>query len=194
MSDRKSFKIAAICASNMNRSMAIHEVLLKQGFYVKSFGTSKKICIPGDGPNLTLLFDFGTTYEEIYNQLKIKNYEVFAKLGLLSLLERNMKIKEKAERFQDHMENFDIIIACDKKVYHNVLDHMDKKTPTDFSTCHVINVNMEDRIDKACKDALFVAHLCMEFKKCKDLDYDIKKIVKKYEKSGKEFSYKLTLN
>lgn len=45
----------------------------KKGFNVKSFGTGDKVKLPGNAPDRPNVYDFDTTYEEIYNDLMLKD-------------------------------------------------------------------------------------------------------------------------
>ncbi|KAJ8666293.1 hypothetical protein QAD02_007955 [Eretmocerus hayati] len=47
--------------------------LRKKGFDVKSFGTGDKVKLPGNAPDRPNIYEFGTTYEEIYNDLMTKD-------------------------------------------------------------------------------------------------------------------------
>lgn len=38
------------------------------------------------------------------------------------MLERNMRIKEKPQRFQGTKERFDVIISCEGKVYDQIIE------------------------------------------------------------------------
>lgn len=70
-------RIAVICSSNMNRSMEAHAFLAKKGFIVKSFGTGDKVKLPGSAANLPNVYDFGISYDEIYNDLLNKDKTLY---------------------------------------------------------------------------------------------------------------------
>lgn len=70
-------RIAVICSSNMNRSMEAHAFLSKKGFDVKSYGTGDKVKIPGSAADKPNIYDFGTSYEEIYLDLLQKDKSLY---------------------------------------------------------------------------------------------------------------------
>ena len=70
-------RIAVICSSNMNRSMEAHAFLSKKGFDVKSYGTGDKVKIPGSAADKPNVYEFGTSYEEIYLDLLDKDKSLY---------------------------------------------------------------------------------------------------------------------
>lgn len=160
MSPISDFRIAVICSSNMNRSMEAHAFLAKQGFPVKSYGTGDKVKLPGSAADKPNVYEFGTTYEEIYQDLLQKDKNLYTQNGLLYTLDRNRRIKSCPERFQDTKEKFDVLITCEERVYDQVLEYMESQTPTDNSIVHVVNVDIQDNLEEATLGAFLITDMC----------------------------------
>lgn len=52
-------------------------VFSKKGFLVKSFGTGDKVKLPGTAPDKPNCYEFGITYEEIYQDLLVKDKSLY---------------------------------------------------------------------------------------------------------------------
>lgn len=94
----------------------------KKGFFVKSFGTGDKVKLPGTALDKPNVYDFGCSYDEIYQDLLNKDKTFYTQNGLLHMLDRNRRIKTGPERFQSSTEKFDIIITCEERVYDQVIE------------------------------------------------------------------------
>lgn len=71
---------------------------------------------PGPAPNKPNIYDFETTYDEMYIDLIMKEEEFYTQNGILYMLDRNKRIKLWSERFQDCKDVFDLIITCEEKI------------------------------------------------------------------------------
>ena len=49
----------------------------KRGFDVRSFGTGSHVKLPGPAPDKPTVYDFKTTYEQMYNDLVRKDKELY---------------------------------------------------------------------------------------------------------------------
>lgn len=117
-----NLKFAIICASNQNRSMEGHCLLLKAGLDISSYGTGAQIRLPGITPEKQNIYSFGVSYDDIYNELIEQNLQLYTANGVLQMLDRNRKIKSHPERFQNTEKQFDIIFTCEEKCFDAVCE------------------------------------------------------------------------
>ncbi|XP_037940611.1 RNA polymerase II subunit A C-terminal domain phosphatase SSU72 [Teleopsis dalmanni] len=181
MSDNSHLSIAIVCSSNMNRSMEAHSFLAKKGFKVRSFGTGERVKLPGmafDKPNV---YEFGTPYDTIYNDLVTKDKQYYTQNGLLHMLDRNRRVKKCPERFQECKEQFDIIITVEERVYDQLLEYMESQDPLDNRPVHIFNVDIEDNHEEALLGAFLIAEMLNMMVKTSDLDNDIDELLQEFE-------------
>ena len=69
----KRWRFAMVCSSNMNRSMEAHSQLGRAGFDVESYGTGTHVKLPGPSLHEPNVYDFGTPYGAIYDDLRRKD-------------------------------------------------------------------------------------------------------------------------
>lgn len=176
-------RFACVCASNVNRSMAAHQVLMNNNFNVSSYGTSQCISMPG--PNGPKLFDFGTTYSEIISNMKeeeeSQDRKFYTELGLITMLERDLSIKEKPEKFSSTFETksrnyFDVIFTYEKRIMEGVILEFHKHGSATYDLCHVINIETPDNN----QNALVSAYTTLEIaKKIKSTKEDLTQVIDK---------------
>ncbi|XP_011842646.1 PREDICTED: RNA polymerase II subunit A C-terminal domain phosphatase SSU72 [Mandrillus leucophaeus] len=94
----------------------------KRGFSVRSFGTGTHVKLPGPAPDKPNVYDFKTTYDQMYNDLLRKDKELYTQNGILHMLDRNKRIKPRPERFQNCKDLFDLILTCEERVYDQVVE------------------------------------------------------------------------
>lgn len=82
-------------------------------------------------------------------------------------LDRNRRIKTHPERFQETDERFDILITCEERVYDQVLEFIESRTPVDNSIAHVINLDIQDNLEEATIGAFLISDMCLMVCFCK---------------------------
>lgn len=180
MANPSDLSIAVICSSNMNRSMEAHGFLAKKGYKVRSFGTGDRVKLPGTAIDKPNVYEFGTPYDTIYNDLIAKDKQYYTNNGLLHMLDRNRRIKKCPERFQDCEEEFDIIVTVEERVYDQVLEHMatlDKMN----KPVHTFNIDIEDNHEEALLGAFLIADMINMMTKSSDLDNEIDELLQDFE-------------
>ncbi|XP_073977180.1 ssu72 CTD phosphatase isoform X1 [Rhodnius prolixus] len=176
-----SLSVAVVCSSNMNRSMEAHAFLSKKGFRVKSFGTGDKVKLPGMAADRPNVYDFSCTYDEIYQDLQNKDKSFYTQNGLLHMLDRNRRIKTRPERFQSSTEKFDVVVTCEERVYDQVVEYFENRTPVDSATVHVINIDIQDNHEEATIGAFIICELITMMSNTEDLDNEIDSLLHSYE-------------
>lgn len=173
--------IAVVCSSNMNRSMEAHAFLAKKGFKVKSFGTGDKVKLPGMSADRPNVYEFGSTYDDIYNDLFEKDQSFYTQNGLLHMLDRNRRIKPHPERFQDSPERFDVIITCEERVYDQVVDWFGSRQSVHNQPVHIINLDIQDNHEEATIGAFLISDMATRMAQSKDLDNDMDELLHDFE-------------
>ncbi|CAL8100578.1 unnamed protein product [Orchesella dallaii] len=178
---QESTRFAVLCSSNMNRSMEAHAFLAKKGYTVESYGTGDKVKLPGSSPDKPNVYEFGTTYEFIYQDLLRKDKSLYTQNGLLHMLDRNRRIKEMPERFQENKKKFEVIITCEERVYDQAVEYLDSNLPEDNIPVHVINIDIQDNHEEATIGAFLICELASMLCAVEDLDNEIDELLLDFE-------------
>lgn len=172
----------------------------KRGLLVKSFGSGQQVKLPGTSLDKPNVYTFDTTYEYMYKDLYNKDanlsvhsprspsFSVWTALlsfrytqnGVLHMLDRNRRIKEKPERFQDCRERFDVIFTVEERIFDQAmegewkqitlnqtlyyssrldLESRDKRTN---EIVHVINIDVVDNPEDATLGAFMICELAQK--------------------------------
>lgn len=70
-------RYAMVCSSNQNRSMEAHFLLKRQGFDVSSYGTGAHVKLPGPSLREPNVYNFGTPYKQMFEELRRKDPELY---------------------------------------------------------------------------------------------------------------------
>lgn len=181
-------RVAVVCMSNINRSMEAHSLLRRKGLSVRSFGTGSRVKLPGRRPDLPVVYDFATTYRQMYDDLLRKDRERYTRNGILHILGRNERIKPRPERFQECTESFDVIFTCEERVYDRVVEDLCSREQETFQPVHVINVDVEDDPESATLGAFLICELCQRLQEAADMEDALDGLLLQVEeKTGKSF-------
>eukprot|EP00040_Diaphanoeca_grandis_P013403 m.67753 g.67753 ORF g.67753 m.67753 type:complete len:236 (+) comp23865_c0_seq1:948-1655(+) len=184
---RKKLKFAVVCSSNQNRSMEAHLFMARKGFLVESYGSGNQVKIPGPSIDKPNSYDFGKwTYDEIYNDLVDKDEELYRQNGMLKMVDRNRDIKSAPQRFQDEIEEFDVVVTCEARVFDQVVEGLEAREESSFKPVHVCNVEIKDTHESATLGALHIVDLCDKLEQVEDLDDAIDEVVAKFEENSGE--------
>uniref|UniRef100_A0A4X2L9R0 RNA polymerase II subunit A C-terminal domain phosphatase SSU72 n=1 Tax=Vombatus ursinus TaxID=29139 RepID=A0A4X2L9R0_VOMUR len=179
-------RVAVVCSSNQNRSMEAHHFLRKRGFSVRSFGSGSHVRLPGPAPNKPNIYDFKTTYEQIYNDLLKKDKKLYTQNGILHMLDRNKRIKPGPERFQNCNDPFDLILTCEERVYDQVVEYLNSREQETCQPVHVINVDIKDDQEEAILGAFLICELCQGIQHTEDMENEIDDLLQEFEERSRK--------
>ena len=96
------------------------------------------------------------------------------------LMERNKRIKNSPQRFQDSTAAYDIIITCEERCFNLVCDEISERRITVNRPVHLINFDITDTPEDAMVGARSILALATLLEECEDLDRDCGRIVEDY--------------
>jgi len=155
--------------------------LNKRGYKVRSFGTGDKVKLPGSAPDRPNIYDFGTPYDMMYQDLKKKDKSLYTNNGILNMLDRNRRIKNAPERFQNCNDIFDVIFTAEERVYDQVIEDLATRDIINNSHVHIININILDNHEEATLGAFLFCDLAQLMVQSDDLDNDIDEMLQDFE-------------
>lgn len=176
-----NLRVAVVCSSNQNRSMEAHAFLSKKGFKVRSFGSGNQVKLPGPAPDKPNIYDFGVSYETMYQDLLAKDKFLYTQNGLLHMLDRNRRIKSYPERFQSCYDTFDVIFTAEERVYDQVVEELASRSPKEISPVHIINIDVQDNHEEATIGAFLICEMATRMSESEDLDNDIDELLQEFE-------------
>ncbi|KAG2615058.1 RNA polymerase II subunit A C-terminal domain phosphatase SSU72-like [Panicum virgatum] len=172
----KRWRFAMVCSSNMNRSMEAHSQLGRAGLDVESYGTGTHVKLPGPSLHEPNVYDFGTPYGAIYDDLRRKDPDLYKRNGLLPMLKRNTSVKLAPQRWQDNAGDgvFDMIMTFEERVFDLVVEDMNNREPKLMKSVPIINMDVKDNHEEAGVGAKLAVELCQ---KLEAIDGDWEEII-----------------
>lgn len=156
-----TMRICTVCASNNNRLMESHKQLQDAGYDVSSFGTGSSVKLPGPSADRPNVYDFGTPYETIYQDLMSQEYRrMYEANGLISMLDRNRQVKRAPEKWHANQAagKFDLVITCEERCFDSVVEDLMNRMnnkPDEMEVkemrrvVHIVNVDIKDDNENA---------------------------------------------
>ncbi|XP_027124937.1 uncharacterized protein [Coffea arabica] len=158
------FRYAMVCSSNQNRSMEAHSLFKREGFDVSSYGTGQHVKLPGPSLREPNVYDFGTPYKHMFDDLRRKDPELYKRNGILPMLKRNLAVKSAPQRWQENAADgsFDVVLTFEEKVFDMVIEDLHNRNHVLMKPVLVINLEVKDNHEEAAIGARLALLLCQE--------------------------------
>lgn len=180
----KQRRYAMVCSSNQNRSMEAHSLLKRQGFDVSSYGTGAHVKLPGPSLREPNVYDFGTPYKHMFDDLRRKDLELYKRNGILPMLKRNSSVKTAPQRWQDNAADgsFDVVFTFEEKVFDMVIEDLNTREHVLMKSVLIINLEVKDNHEEAAVGARLALELCQEIEAIESWEDSIDDILAAFEK------------
>ncbi|XP_010260444.1 PREDICTED: RNA polymerase II subunit A C-terminal domain phosphatase SSU72 [Nelumbo nucifera] len=175
---------AMVCSSNQNRSMEAHSLLKRQGFDVSSYGTGAHVKLPGPSLREPNVYEFGTPYKQMFDDLRRKDPELYKRNGILSMLKRNSSVKLAPQRWQENAADgsFDVVFTFEEKVFDMVIEDLNNREHVLMKPALVINLDVKDNHEEAAVGARLALDLCYEIEAVDSWEDAIDDVVTSFER------------
>ncbi|KAL8474475.1 hypothetical protein ACS0TY_030362 [Phlomoides rotata] len=177
-------RYAMVCSSNQNRSMEAHAVLKREGFDVASYGTGQHVKLPGPSIREPNVYDFGTPYKQMLDELRRKDPELYRRNGILPMLKRNVSVKTAPQRWQENAADgtFDVVLTFEEKVFDMVLEDLHNRNHVLLKPVLVINLEVKDNHEEAAVGGRLALQLCQELDAIENWEESIDDVIINFER------------
>ncbi|XP_043698900.1 RNA polymerase II subunit A C-terminal domain phosphatase SSU72-like [Telopea speciosissima] len=175
---------AMVCSSNQNRSMEAHSLLKREGLDVSSYGTGAHVKLPGPSLREPNVYEFGTPYKQMFDDLRRKDPELYKRNGILPMLKRNSTVKLAPQRWQENAADgsFDVVFTFEEKVFDMVVEDLHNREHALMKCVLVINLDVKDNHEEAAVGARLALELCQQLEGTESWEDSIDDIVAAFEK------------
>uniref|UniRef100_G1QDJ1 RNA polymerase II subunit A C-terminal domain phosphatase SSU72 n=1 Tax=Myotis lucifugus TaxID=59463 RepID=G1QDJ1_MYOLU len=157
------------------RGMEVHNFLRLR---VCSFGSGTHTRLPGlalDKPNV---YDFKTTYNQMYNGLLRKGTELCMQNGILHIWDRSKRIKLQSERFLNCKRLLDLILTCKESV-DQVAEDLNSREQGTCQLVHMANVDIQG----VATQGLLACELCQDLRHTEDMENEMQ-LLQEFQEKG----------
>ncbi|KEH16098.1 ubiquitin-conjugating enzyme [Medicago truncatula] len=178
------FRYAMVCSSNQNRSMEAHFLFKRQGFDVSSYGTGTHVKLPGPSLREPNVYEFGTPYKYMLDELRRKDPELYKRNGILPMLKRNAAVKLAPQRWQENAADgiFDVVITFEEKVFDMVVEDLHNRDHVLLKTVLIVNLEVKDNHEEAAIGARQTLDFCQEIEAVESWEESIDDVIASFEK------------
>ncbi|KAH9648641.1 protein-serine/threonine phosphatase [Citrus sinensis] len=164
--------------------MEAHYLLKRHGFDVSSYGTGAHVKLPGPSLREPNVYEFGTPYKQMFDDLRRKDPELYKRNGILPMLKRNIGVKAAPQRWQDNAldGSFDIVFTFEEKVFDTVVEDLNTREQPFMKTVLVINLEVKDNHEEAAIGGRLTFDLCQEIEAAESWEESIDDIIAAFEK------------
>ncbi|KAI9006586.1 Ssu72-like protein [Phycomyces nitens] len=161
--------------------------LRKKGFDVASYGTGTMVRLPGPSIDKPNIYPFGTPYDQVYQELEAKDSQLYTQNGLLSMIDRNRKVKDAPQRWQESVDTYDVIITCEERCFDAVVEDLSNRGQSLNKSTHVMNVEIKDNHEDATLGGRAILQLAQMIEASTDIDAQVDNIIDRYTEKNPNF-------
>lgn len=119
--------------------------------------------------------------DEIHADLVKKDKTLYTQNGILHMLDRNRRIKQRPARLQEARDQFDIIITAEERVYDQAVEFFEQNGNVLNQPVHIINMDIQDNHEEATIGAFLLCELVQMLAEAQDMDDEIDELVQVFE-------------
>jgi len=124
--------------------------------------------------------------------LKNKDPNLYAANGLLNMLDRNAKVKEAPERWQEYRMHFDIIITFEERVFDLVVEDVLSRDSQVCAPCYIFNLHTKDNHEEAAVGSVHAWQLVQMLSENEEWEDNLDSLLDEFQQlTGKIILYNL---
>lgn len=151
---------------------------------MSSYGTGQHVKLPGPSLREPNVYEFGTPYKLMFEDLRRKDPELYKRNGILPMLKRNLAVKSAPQRWQDNASDgvFDVVFTFEEKVFDMVMEDLHNRDHMLMKPVLVINLEVKDNHEEAATGARLTLLLCQELEATGNWEDTIDDIITTFER------------